>query len=120
MVRGAPLHSDQMPIALHDGTITRARAIVRLLPQHRWNNSFLEKLVGVPGDEKSISLRQIDSEPNPHQHAASEYPEEQEEGHLAAKKRFKITAEVISKYGRTDGCPKCNLIGRGETDGPEV
>ena len=111
---GRTAHSDHNLLALYDGTVTRARAMVRLLPAHRWQRSFLGSLRGVPGDEKSLSLEHIEAEPAPHEHASSEYVEEKDDGPLAWKKRFKITSEVLSKYGYSKGCPKCNLHRRGE------
>ena len=88
---GRSIHSDQNYLALSDGTVTRARAMVRLLPTHRWDKTLLDVLTATPGDEQSPTLDLIEAEPNPHEHASAEHPEEVDEDTQAHKKRFKIT-----------------------------
>ena len=111
---GRSMWSDQNYIALRDGTVSRARAIVGLVPSHRWNPALLDVLQGVPGKEKSVALEHIEAEPNPHAHDASEFPEGPDDGGVAGKRRFKITNETIQTYGPSPGCHKCRLHHTGE------
>ena len=45
---GRALNSDQNIIGLADGTVTRARAMTRVIPSLRWNRDRIEKLIATP------------------------------------------------------------------------
>ena len=74
---GRSTYSDQNLFALADGTVTRARAMARLIPAHRWDTELLQVLTATPGDEQPPSLDHLEAEPTPHENAAAEHPDDE-------------------------------------------
>ena len=112
---GRALESDQNFIALADGTITRARAMVRVIPSLRWDAPRVEAICATPLQERPTSLDTIEAEPNPHDHPETEQPPEDAES-IRAKRRLKIELRDLKRHGYSPGCPKCDLYRRGKTD----
>ena len=73
---GRALESDQNYIALSDGSITRARAMVRVVPSLRWDAARVDAISATPYMEKPHQQDSIEAEPNPHDHPDTEQPSE--------------------------------------------
>ena len=105
---GRAMASDQNIIALGDGSVTRARAMVRVVPSQRWDADKLSRLTATPFNEKQASLDSIEQEANPHEHAQSEQSQDEPDT-LRARRGLKIELRHLGMYGYTKGCRKCSL-----------
>ena len=105
---GRSLSSDQNIIALSDGSTTRARAMVRVVPSNRWDAARIQGICATPLQEhKTVeALDSIEAEMSPHDHAPSEQPEGDADA-VRARRRLKIQLSDIGQYGATKNCPKC-------------
>ena len=70
---GRSLSSDQNVLALSDGSVTRARAMARVIPSMRWSAERIMKISATPFNEKQQGLDSIEGEESPHEHAAAEF-----------------------------------------------
>lgn len=109
---GRAMASDQNVIALSDGSVTRARAMTRVVPSARWNAEKIMKINATPVNEKQTSLDSIEGEENPREHAASESPDV-EPNPQRATRRLKIELRDLGRFGFTRGCKKCLLHSQG-------
>ena len=60
---GRSLNSDQNYIGLDDGSVTSARAMVRLVPRKRWSSDKVGNISGLPMDFKTKNLDLIEQGP---------------------------------------------------------
>ncbi len=107
---GKKLHSDEHLVMKDDGMVVRSRAVREM--DQEISLQDLDKLRSTPHDPLGIS-RQTTEAPR-----AAAVPREAVDGEVESKpRRAKITLDVINKYGRTPGCPKCRAIERGDHGG---
>ena len=59
------LASDQNYVGLHDGSVTRARALVRTVPCIRWDFGRVQALTATPFQERPTKLDSIEAEETP-------------------------------------------------------
>ena len=109
---GRSLSSDQNIIGLSDGSVTRARAMVREIPSLRWSLDRVDKLVATPIKEKVQQLDDIEAEASPHEHDQAEQPAEEVDSQRA-RRRLKIELKDLGLHGFTKGCRKCLLHSQG-------
>ena len=64
---GRSWNSDQHFIALHDGTVTRARAMVRVVERLRWSLPRVENINVTPDMHTTATLDDIENHEGPHQ-----------------------------------------------------
>ena len=57
--QGRSLYGDRNLVALHDGAVTRIRAMVRSIPSHRWNATCLDTVTGVPATSVHYLLSKL-------------------------------------------------------------
>ena len=111
---GRSMSSDESFVATADGSVTKARAVVRLVEAARWNKPMIEAIRGTPMDMKSgPALEKIDAEPHPH----LGLDDALEEAQPKQRMRMRITIQDLQKYGHTDGCPRCEMHKAGKTSG---
>ena len=101
---GHTLASDQNYVGLHDGSATRAKALVRTVPRIRWDRGRIQALTATPSQERPTKLDSIEAEENPHLHADSEQHQDGVDPQRA-KRGLKNELRDLHKYGFTPGCP---------------
>ena len=102
---GRCLGSDQNFVGLSNGDVVRARAIVRLVPESRWDSAFALRLKTTPLTESTRWLDGIEQTGVPHQHSPLDNGGDgAPSGNL---RRVKITLRDLQSHGFTDGCPRC-------------
>ena len=94
-------------IGIKGGTVVTARAIVRVVPQHRWNLDRVHAITAVLGGMKN-SFDSIEAEADPHNFDAAELPDG-EDPELLARRRLKITLKDLGRYHFSKNCPKDSL-----------
>ena len=105
---GRALHCDQNYIGLHDGTVTCARAIVRVVPTSRWDFDRIQRITDVPTDVKTKAIDQIEETLEPHANADDkDVEEERQQGNVH---RLKVTIKDLKQHGFTTGCPRCTAL----------
>ena len=105
------MNSDQNFVGLPDGSIVTARALVRLVPQRRWNKDLVAAITAVPMDHKTRGMDVVDIEQGP---SDAEGVGAQEEQHEQARRRLKITDKDLLVHGYSLGCPRCSLHKQGQ------
>ena len=88
---GRSLGSDQNHVALSDGSIIRARALVRLVPERRWDSDWLMRVRMTPLTEHTKFLDQIEEQHEPHEHKPEDRPDEHDVPEPPARRRVRIT-----------------------------
>ena len=120
---GTARNADQNFLAVEDGHIVTSRAMVRLVPQARWDEARVTKVTGTPFDHDLEFDGWIDGTPEPHEHAArdrqptaeeTQVEEEAEAGDFGMR-RLKITPKDLIDHGYSKACPKCNFHKDGNT-----
>lgn len=101
---GRSIGSDQNFVWLFNGTVVRARAIVRLVPAARWDWTFAQRLTTTPLTENSSWLDSMGQQERPHQHL----PLDQGDSPAGSFRRVKITLADLRTHGFTAGCLRCN------------
>ena len=66
------MNSDQNVIGLPDGSVTGARAMIRLVAKKRWDTERIGNIAATPMEVKTKNLDVIEQGPEPHAHAAQE------------------------------------------------
>ena len=108
---GRSMNSDSNFIGLRDGSVVCARAMVRLVPERRWNLELVSNVTGVPMDMKTKSMDLIETQVNPHEHEAMP---EQTEKQVKARRQLKITGKDLRLHGYTATCPRFSLHQQGQ------
>ena len=111
---GRSWNSDKNRIALGDGTVTRARAMVRVVEKLRWSMRRLENLTMTPEMHTTATLDTIEDEEKPHQHLEHDkHGDEETEPDVpvnpTALRRLKLYHSDCTRHGYTDHFNKCNL-----------
>ena len=109
---GRSMNSDQNFIGLPDGSVTCARAMVRLVPKKRWDMAQLGNLTAMPMDYKTKHLDIIEQGPEPHEHAPGE-DVDVGDGDEHKKRRMQVSWQNLQDYGFTPNCPRCSLHRQG-------
>ena len=98
---GKSLSNDEHFIATADGT-QRCRSIRRRVEKKQFMKEYLDKMVGTPWQPRGVPERTPLAPGRP-------LPQGRLEGNMAKPKGVYITAERLIKYGRTEGCPGCDV-----------
>ena len=100
--------SNQNFIAKKDGTVTRARAMVRVVESKRWQPKRLQNIHITPLHEAPNRDDLIEDSPEPHSNAAAaiDHTTEMGDSLLKAPRRIKITLDDVKRLGYTECCPK--------------
>ena len=109
------MSSDQNILALYDGSITRTRAMARIIPGMRWNADRILLRVATPCQERVDALDSIEAEKNPHDHSCAEQPQDDPDA-ARAKRRLNIDYKDLETHGYSRGCPKCRLYSQGRKE----
>ena len=112
IVLGRCLHTGSNWIGIKDGTVTTARAMVRVVERSRWSIDRVNSLTGIPGAVKN-SVDTIEAEPEPHSFSSAETPDESLDAKTASKRRLKITLRDLGRYMFSKNCPTCRLHSQG-------
>ena len=101
---GRATNSDQNYIGLNDGTVTCARAMVRLVHSIRWNSDRVSAIAGTPMELKTQNLNIIEEDIDPHAH-----PEEHDDKDVEKieTRRLQISMKHLRDFGYTESCPRC-------------
>ena len=107
---GRSMNSDQNFVSLQDGYVVKARAIVRVIPEVRWDAQRIQNITMTPLDERARSgtLDAIEEAEEPHAHA------EDISVPSASVSRVKIMPKDLVKYGTSPRCPKCAMVNIGD------
>ena len=108
---GRAWNADQNFLGVAGGSIVTSRAMVRLVPQVRWDLDRIQQVTGTPFEQDLEFDGWMESSENPHEHIHDDGPDEPtvtEEDALAIR-RLKITKKDIEIHGYSKGCPKCNF-----------
>ena len=109
---GRSLSSDQNYVALSNGDVVCARAIVRVVPNIRWSAELVSKVNTTPLQFKTGTLDKIEETTKPHMH-----PDPEAEASDAARqaRRLRILDADVRKYGYTKSCQRCEYLRQGRT-----
>ena len=105
------MDSDQNILALSDGTVTRARAMTRIVPSMRWDADRLLRLKTTPFTESTTGLDTIEAEENPHDHSSAEHPSDEPDA-ARAKRPLTIERSDLGACGFSRACPNADSTHR--------
>ena len=97
------MDSNQNILALSDGSITRARAMTRIIHSMRWDADRRLRLQLTPSNDLTAGLDAIESEKNPHEHSSAEQLQEEPDA-ARANRRLEIDEENLSTDGYSKNC----------------
>ena len=100
---GRSASSDQNYVGLLNGSVVRARAIVRLIPEARWD---ARKVLAVTTDPMTENTHMMDALENT-KDTVVEDVEPGEPGDEPQRKRVRITLQDLSTHGFSVDCPRC-------------
>ena len=107
---GRSMSSDQNFVGLNNGDVVCARAIVRMIPETRWDADRIGAIRITPFDFKTKAQDIIEADPDPHAH-----PEpKSSDADPTSKRRVKIYDQDLVRFGYTEGCQRCNYVRRGQ------
>ena len=104
---GRSPYSVQNVVGLKDGTIVRANATSRVIPDIKWNSERLLNIKVTPLDETHLAFDEIEQSENPHDHI--EEPNTHDVSAGAPARRVPIHLKDLELHGFTPGCPTCGL-----------
>ena len=113
---GRSMSSDQNFIGLADGSVTCARAMVRLVSKRRWDTEQIGNISALPMDFKTRNLDIIEQGPEPHAHAHEDEDQQQVDDDSmppSKKRRVQVTWKQLQQFGYTEGCHRCGLHRQG-------
>ena len=87
---GRSLNSGQNMIGVHGSGVVRARAIIRLVPEARWDPARVLGVQTTPLEENNRFMNDIDARDDPHGFPAVDRQEDNP-ADLVARRRHKIT-----------------------------
>ena len=111
---GRATDSDQNTIALKNGNIVRARAMIRVVEDARWSMDRINAIQMSPTQERAHGSRLDDIEIHqlPHDPHHEQLPLDSAQHD---PRRVLITQQDITKYGPSPGCPKCGAYAQGHS-----
>ena len=111
---GRSMNSDQNYIGLIDGSVTCARAMVRLVHKKRWDTDHVGNISALPMDFKTRQLDIIEQGSEPHAHETTEDDQKEDDSMPPSKtRRVQVTWKQLQQYGYTEGCHRCSLHRQG-------
>ena len=84
----------------------RARAIVRLVKEARWDTQRRLEVSETPLTENSKHMDLIESQPDSHAHPDRDL---QGDPDPPSRRRVKITLQDLKQHGFSPNCPRCGL-----------
>ena len=105
MIWGRALSSDQNGVGLRNGEVVRARAIVRLLPEKRWDSEILLSISTTPLTENNNWLDKLEARADPHTFDSAD--DGRDPASSSAQRRARITYKDLQAFGFSDMCPRC-------------
>ena len=107
---GRSMSSDQNFVGLNNGDVVCARAIVRLIPEIRWDADRIGIVRITPFEFKTKAQDTIEEDPDPHAH-----PEPKpDDADPRTMRRVKIYDKDLIRFGYTEGCQRCDFVRRGQ------
>lgn len=100
---GRSYSSDQNNLIAHDGSTVRARAMVRVVPQTRWDKNKLLRTTQTPLSERTLHESLIEEHPEQHMHV----PTPGDDNEPSNTCRVKNPAQNPNAYVYSDHCPRC-------------
>ena len=88
---GRSMNSDQNYIGLSDGSVTCARAMVRMVHRKRWDTDKIGNITALPMDYKTKHLDIIEQGSEPHAHASTEENPVDDESMPTSRRRMQVT-----------------------------
>lgn len=108
---GRSMSNDQNFVGLANGEVVCARAIVRLVPEVRWDGDKVTAIRITPFEFKTRHQDAIEEDPEPHAHPDPR-PSDAES---RIPKRLKLFDSDLKQFGFSEGCQKCDFVRRGRT-----
>ena len=104
--------SDQNFIALLDGTVTRARAMVRTVPSIRWDTQRCKNVAGTPHRMNDAAQDLIEESAQPHSgpDGQREDDPDTDDAPEHAHKRMPILIRDLHEHGYTEGCNQMQVL----------
>lgn len=90
----------------------RARAILRLIPEVKWDASKILGVETTPLTEHTRWLDTLESKKDPHDVPLADRPVDQQEP--SAPRRLRIMLKDVYAHGFTPECPTCSLHQQGD------
>ena len=107
---GRSMASDQNFVGLANGDVVCARAIVRLIPETRWDADRIGAIRITPFEFKTKAQDIVEEDPDPHSH-----PEpKSSDADPRAPRRLKIYDKDLGTFGYTSGCQRCDCVRKGQ------
>ena len=96
------MNSDQNFVGVQGGGVVRARALLRLAPEYRWDVQKTLEIGITPLTESSRYMDSLESLDAPHEHPAPDVvgPDAQPQS-----RRVKIMLADLRRHGFKEGCP---------------
>ena len=107
---GRSMSSDQNFVGLASGDVVCARAIVRLVPEVRWDAEKVSAIRITPFEFKTRAQDVIEEDPDPHNHSEPKVTD----GDKKSMRRLKLYDKDLAGFGYTEGCPRCDFVRRGQ------
>ena len=116
---GRSWNSDQNYVALMDGSITRARAMVRVVPSRRWDLPRLQRVSGTLCDlAATCNLGDVEALPDPHRGPVQLPDDGPEVDDHVGVRRIPILPRGLANHGCSDDCTRCRYKGWSDDLGP--
>ena len=112
---GRAWNSNQHVVGLSDGTVVRARAMVRIVPSLRWDAQRLLSVSGTPTDLSIATVDSIEETDDPHKGPPGHRDDGPEDELDQLANRVPILMSDLRKHGFTPGCRRCTHLQAGET-----
>ena len=106
---GLQFSSGEHIVATPDGRVIRARAVHPRPDTVRVTREMLKHIKAGPGNTTEVITQGSGDKPAPS--AEETQPPQAEE---PVPRSFRITQELLSKFGYSKGCPKCEALRRGD------
>ena len=104
---GRSIPSDKTFVGIAGGRVILARAIIRMVPEARWDTERLRSLVDTPLTEATHFVGEIETLENPHAPPESDLQEPPDA--LPARRCVRITLKYRHEQGLSHGCARCGL-----------
>ena len=107
---GRTLASDQNFIALSDGTVTRARAMIRVPESERWDADRVLGVTGIPTSLSNIGLDSLEEAEDPHKGPEGHRQDGPDDHDGPGLRRVPILLKDFDLYGFRIGAWNAMLI----------
>ena len=115
---GCVTESNESYVGAWNGDVIKARGLTRVVEGSRWSKDAVNRITGTPAKRNPSGNREyeaVEESLEPHaipeddQAARLDDPQVQED----VSKRVRITQADLTKYGYSEGCPRCNDLQAG-------